>query len=508
MANKRRTHRSVLERVLVRGTLVLESPAHFGSGEPDALTDMPVLLNEADGRPLLPGTSIAGALRNYLREFEFGDSVPLPENKDDKQRHADESTSYSALLFGGYRGDDDGSQSPLVVEDSVGTLSSFELRDGVAIAPASRTAADDKKFDIQLLAAGTTFPLQFELAISENREKLLNSLATALKGLAEGEITLGARKRRGFGKCTVRSWEVCTYRLQQPDELLAWLSAERHWDAWPSNWKTDASIEKLLGASVLPNDRRRRVTLKATFALDSTLLIRSGFGEADTRADTVHLHASRPNGKNVPVIPGTSWAGVLRHQALKIARTLSDREVENDKGETVKFAQVLVDNFFGPSDLTKDERHAVASRVSIEESEVRKSKALEITRVKIDRFTGGAYESALFTEQPLVGTPDSEVDLTLTLRQPALENVDTQQYEAEIGLLLLVLKDLWTGNLPVGGESGVGRGYLQGLKAELSLNEQETWLISQADDGKLSLSGDQENLQSYVDALKERMVGK
>ena len=33
MANKRRTHRSVVERILVRGTLVLESPAHFGSGE-------------------------------------------------------------------------------------------------------------------------------------------------------------------------------------------------------------------------------------------------------------------------------------------------------------------------------------------------------------------------------------------------------------------------------------------------------------------------------------------
>jgi len=196
---------------------------------------------------------------------------------------------------------------------------------------------------------------------------------------------------------------------------------------------------------------------------------------------------------------------------LKIARTLSndrdDGEAVDRKGNPVKAAQVFVDGFFGPSDLTQDEKHAVASRVSIQESEVRKAELLEITRVKIDRFTGGAYESALFTEQPLVGTPDSQVDLVLTLRQPLLEKADMRQYEAEIGLLLLVLKDLWTGDLPVGGESGVGRGHLQGLKAELQIGKDEIWLISQADEGKLNISGDQERLQTFVDALNERMVG-
>ena len=74
-------------------------------------------------------------------------------------------------------------------------------------------------------------------------------------------------------------------------------------------------------------------------------------------------------------------------------------------------------------------------------------------------------------------------------------------------MLLLVLKDLWTGNLPIGGESGVGRGYLQGLKAELQIGKDDAWLITQADDGKLNITGDQERLQTFVDALNERMVG-
>jgi hypothetical protein len=84
---------------------------------------------------------------------------------------------------------------------------------------------------------------------------------------------------------------------------------------------------------------------------------------------------------------------------------------------------------------------------------------LGVSRVKIDRFTGGAYESALFSEQPEIGIPDKEsVTLDLTLRNPN---------DAELGLLLLLLKDLWTGDLPIGGESSVGRGRLKGIKATL-----------------------------------------
>ena len=98
------------------------------------------------------------------------------------------------------------------------------------------------------------------------------------------------------------------------------------------------------------------------------------------------------------------------------------------------------------------------------ESEIKKSASLVQTRVKIDRFTGGAYEGALFTEQPLIGKPDSEVELHLTLRVPCDAKEPDQR---ELGLLMLLLKDLWTGDLPVGGESGIGRGRLKGKRSNL-----------------------------------------
>ncbi len=501
---KRNSHRSIIERIVVRGLLELESPAHFGSGDPDPLTDMPVLLDEVDNLPLLPGPSIAGALRNYLREIQRGDGVKVPQKTEEAEFEKEKALA-ATLLFGGFRGDDEGEQSPLIVEDSIGTLSDFELRDGVAIEASTRTAADDQKFDIQLLGAGTTFPLQFELVIrkEDNRENLLKALATALKGFEDGAIMLGARKRRGFGKCKVAGWEVSFYNLQESQGLVSWLSSERVWGKRSAPEKK--SIQAALSVSNTHEDKRNRLTLKATFNLDGTLLIRSGFGDHDARADTVHLHAVRTKNNSAPVIPGTSWAGVLRGRALKIARTLSNdkpalddknKPILNNEGKPVKDAQLFVDKFFGPSKDSMDDKHAKASRVRIEESEVRKANSLEITRVKIDRFTGGAYESALFTEQPLVGSKESEVDLILTLSNPSNE---------EAGLLLLLLKDLWTGDLPIGGESGVGRGKLQGRHA-MFIFDNSQWEIHENEDGSLKVDGDQNGLEELVKAFNTRMV--
>ncbi len=57
------------ERIHISGCLTLMTPTHFGNGavRGDALVDMALLLDEADGTPFIPGTTIAGALRAYLR---------------------------------------------------------------------------------------------------------------------------------------------------------------------------------------------------------------------------------------------------------------------------------------------------------------------------------------------------------------------------------------------------------------------------------------------------------
>lgn len=488
----RTSHRSILERWVIKGKLVLQTPAHFGNGDADPLTDMPLLLDEVEGKPLLPGASIAGALRNYLREREYG------------YGKAEDKNSQTSKLFGSVRvTDDEGSQSPLVINDAPGESAGFELRDGVAIDAETRTAADEKKFDIQLLAAGSTFDLRFELIVSKDSQELRNALCTALHGLERGEITLGARKRRGFGQVTVTDWQVYKFDLQTKEGLVNWLGFDQRLKTPTAEKGSDLAAK--LGASLQKEDNRSSAHLTAHFAIDGTLLIRSGFGETGNSPDTVHLRSKRGE-SSVPVIPGTSLAGVLRQRAVKIARTVSNSLQAVDKNgeklfkdkqkeKPLRTADVFVDGMFGPSEIKAEEKHAKASRVSIKETEIKDTTQLVVTRVKIDRFTGGAYESALFSERPEIGIPDKQsVTLDLTLRNPR---------DAELGLLLLLLKDLWTGDLPIGGESSVGRGRLKGLDATLETKD-GTWKF-EANGEQVKVTGDPTVLEGWVKAFNDEV---
>ncbi|MCL6448963.1 MAG: hypothetical protein K6U04_12575 [Armatimonadetes bacterium] len=468
--------RGEIERIVVRGNLVLETPAHLGGGDAESPTDMPLLLDPLERRALLTGASIAGALRAYLRAWEFGYGPP----EEDPPR------SLAAQLFGVVTGEDVSYESPLFVEDSLSdTLPEVEIRDGVAIDPFTRTAEKKKKFDVELLVAGTTFPLTFELRVLQERKaELLNALTVALGGLERGEISIGKRKRRGYGRCRVEKWEVCCYDLTIPEGLISWLAGEE------SEKKEGTAIGQLLGVadSQLPPDRRRHFTLKATFSLDGSLLIRSEPGEPDA-PDMIHLHSKR-RGKSepVPVLSGTSLAGALRARALRIAKTVLSEE---------KAAELIAD-MFGPRYKDENERRQLkASRLLVGETVISEPRELVQSRVKIDRFTGGSFPAALFSEQPVFGTVQTKVTIELCLLQPK---------EHDIGLLLLLLKDLWTGDLPVGGEAGIGRGRLRGFwaKAELVCHgaQNEKWEFVQ-NGGKLSVSGDVERLEAFVRALGE-----
>jgi hypothetical protein len=103
----------------------------------------------------------------------------------------------------------------------------------------------------------------------------------------------------------------------------------------------------------------------------------------------------------------------------------------------------------------------------------------------------------LFNEQPHFPRDGQDaVKITLELQNPA---------PAEIGLLLLVLKDLWTEDLPVGGESSIGRGRLTGKFARLTHQEPGSklaWEISQVGESLAvhQVAGAQKDLEEYVDA--------
>lgn len=438
--------RDIRERIIVQGTLMLETPTHLGNGDAEGPLDMPLLLDPLEDRALLTGTSIAGALRNYVRVY--------PED-------------WVNQLFGNAN-ENESIQSSLIVDDALGQVPQVELRDNVAIYPKKRTAEVKKKFDLELLAAGTEFPLSFELLVLKDKEnELLQDFTLALQGLEKGEIRLGKRKRRGFGRCRVSHWTVCRYDMTKPDGLIAWLENDR------TDQQEGSDIASLLGIAMSGQAQKPTCTLEGTFVVDGSLLIRSGSGEVNA-PDFVHLRSKRGE-KDVPILSGTSLAGALRARALRIASTLG----MDDDGVT--------NRMFGNKDN--------ASNLWVEEAVIDNNLDLVHTRLKIDRFTGGPYPTALFSEQPVFGrlTGETTVKVQLRLEKPS---------EQDVGHLLLLLKDLWTGDLPLGGESSVGRGRLKGKQADLSFDG-SSWVFTQNQDGTLQIEGDKVRLEEFVRAFVE-----
>lgn len=480
---KNRNQRHIIERIIVKGTLVLDTPTCLGSGDADGDTDLVLLRDSREDKALLMGSSIAGALRNYLREHENGYGG-----------------TEESLLFGGLRSDEEGEQSPLIVNDALSREKiKAELRDGVKINSVTRTVelGFGAKYDLELLEAGTKFDLYFELLIDaeKNKEQLVRELVIALQGLEHGEISIGMKKRRGFGRAHVEEWQVWKFDLQKYDELSAWLKFD-HWSTGLLiDYPTCDSIENAFGVSLdVGKDKRDRLTINATFTLASPLLIRSGQASTDKAPDVVHLKSHRPRKKAsnsernlVSVLSGTSLAGVLRHRAERIIKTL-------EKNTTI------IDEIFGP-DFTKDKsQKPKASRLVVEESMITETTDLVQNRIAIARFTGGTYHGALFSEQPIFGSQKTELKVELELRQPK---------DFEIGLILLLIKDLWTGDLPVGGASSIGRGRLQGKEVTIILQysqEKKIWTISQSSKDEPLVINDAQSLEKFVAALHEEVT--
>jgi CRISPR/Cas system CSM-associated protein Csm3 (group 7 of RAMP superfamily) len=467
--------RRIHQRIIVEGELVLETPACLGNGEDDNSIDMPLLQDPLEGRPLLTGTSIAGALRAYLGEWEGGYGATTAKQPLTKE------------IFGGHQGDPDGAQSALIVDDALGTAAGVERRQEVTLDPRSRTSAEDRLFDRELWAAGTCFPLRLELLICDNDDEtaLRRALATALLGFECGEIGLGARKRRGYGSCQVAQWRVRTFDLTTAPGLIAWVETGADPLAAGPDTTTGVSILTALGVTDTLPDQRCYCAITAAFAIEGTLLMGGGEGTADG-PDRVHQHARRPGAADRrPVVPGTGAAGALRARAMAIAHLLAPA------ADADRLARRLVNDLFGPDEIKRGST-AVASPLSIAEAVIEGTAGDWVQfRIRLDRWTAAVLPGALFNAQPATG---GHFVLRLWLRNP-------KAYQ--VGLLLLLVEDLWDGDLPLGAEIGGGRGRLRGKNARIEWQDPGQpkpgpWTLASSGIDGLLIDGDPDTLNDCV----------
>jgi CRISPR/Cas system CSM-associated protein Csm3 (group 7 of RAMP superfamily) len=403
-----------------------------------------VVLRDADGQPYIPGASLAGACRSRLARL-MQDSRAYRANEEPAELHVLFGDDYQSLLTA--------FDAPLKGETSL------LVRDAVKIDLETGVAEDRMKFDLEVVPAGAAFEIQFAIVLYDelpdywakrsdqeslepkqqvSASQIKSCFRLLLETMKNGSLHLGAKTRRGLGAGNVEQWDLRCLDMAKSEAVAAWLSHD------PYSYVA-SNLEEL---GPLPEIRDVPMfAIHADFALDSSLLIRSP-GEDANGPEFSHL---AENGRSL--LTGTSLTGALRHRAEKIANTI---------GGSREKSCVLVEQIFGYVRENISTDAARASRLTVAEIELPGNREhLNVQgRVAIDRFTGGALETALFEEAAYWPKPeDPVIRLSFCLEDPECR---------EVGLLLLAFKDLWLGDLPVGGESGVGRGVMSGRSAKLS----------------------------------------
>ncbi len=415
--------RKVLARWVMTGNLTLTTASQIGMQDSESADS--TFARDARGRVVLPGTTLGGALRSALEDILIGyrqcDRARLGQLFGDLSKH----------------------ESPLMVFDAVadpGTVAAT-IRDGVRIDPKSRLAADGLKYDRELALPGLQFPIRLELIVPEDTKvwaseaSLLADLCAALEALSGGHIRFGARKSRGLGACRVSDWRAKRFSLTTLDEwkTYAKIDHENPLAGEPAHSSIAQALSSQPGGHFTRTeveDKRSALRLEFDCTLPGTLLIRTpGVGASDP--DMVHLTE-----KGRQLLSGTSLAGALRAHCGRIVNTMD-------------WDAALTDTLFGSAPDPRQQT-LTASRVQVSEAIIQNGTSRKQTRVKIDRFTGGALDTALFDQQPAIG---GTVKFLVRCLAP-----DRRQ----IGLLLLAARDLIEGLLALAGEASVGRGMLHG----------------------------------------------
>lgn len=211
-------------RTRIRAVLETKTGLRIGMGRAVSAvgTDLPVLRNSS-GMPFIPGASIKGVLRSAIealvRARDAG-AAPDPfdvrtndgsrhegnaiERARQKRRALESSPDLIGRIFG-----TPGLASHVVFADSRPLDAArlvVENRDGVAIDRDLGRVSGAKKYDFEVVPAGTEFDL--EIVMNDLNDAQEGAVVVGLDLLDEGFLRLGGFKSRGLGLVAVGNHRV------------------------------------------------------------------------------------------------------------------------------------------------------------------------------------------------------------------------------------------------------------------------------------------------------------
>ncbi len=451
------TEDRITAKYILTTTLTNISPLVIGSGQSD-FADLE-LVRLPDGEVYIPASALAGKIRSYFDEeddhfkFFWGTKSEI-KNQSSKKQY----------------------QSHVNIENATGTgtKGNLAIKDGVKINYETNTAEKGAKYDYEVLEPGVDFKIKIEVTVRKAFDKIQMLRLTDFIGtILSSDFRIGAFTMAGFGQMKCAPVTIRSFYFE--DE------ASTDIDTWFDYLAEDTGQ----GNKEVVNDKivfshDGILNLTANFKIKNAL-ITSTYGTSSNQPDKTQAY--RKNNPEELVISGKSIRGALRHRAFKILNTVYYNE-EN--------VNTMINDLFGYVDQKHNNR-AKKSRIRIDEAVLKGYEKYKQARIKMDRFTSGTIDGALMETEAVW----SKADENLTI------NIQLYKYRPqEVTLLLLLLKDLWSSDLPIGGEKNIGRGVLEGRSAVLRIGDQKVSFNQMADKLKIT---DEHALLSQYNHLPENL---
>lgn len=404
----------IKEKKYYKMKFTLASPLAIGDGS-NYTTDRDVV-RDSKGVPYIPASAIAGVSRSmFLKNKNL---IDLYFGKVDINTDRNNSSAVEAK------------ESRLIFYDAnIPEKADYNItvRDSVAL-DECKTAMDGAKFDMEVLEPGIEFTTYIEQNIySDSDENIAYEIVC--KWL-HNKVHLGGKTMRGYGEVKDVSVLEKNFSLDEDEKVSEWLLFDMYDEnAWKDAEEIDSETETY-------DDGIVKVILQ--LKQNSGISIRR-YTTKISEDENVSLPDSeqlfvRINGNEIPVIPGTSWAGAFSHRMKELVPEC----VEN--------------NFFG--NVSKNRR--IRSKIMFGETQLFNAIPKVMTRNAIDRFSGGTANQALFTEQTYY---DGEGELKIEIKKD--EDSQTKKYRLNKEVakaLAATITDLHNGFLAVGGLTAIGRG--------------------------------------------------
>lgn len=455
---------------IARIVIEAATPMKIGSGRSSVKTDA-VIARDVNGLPYIPGTTLTGLMRHAMEQTADGkeQAERIMGYQSKKEGQGSWLAVTEAKVLGGDGLPVDGLRKPhdIIADPFLSRFAQMPIRQHVRIGHKGTTEKSGK-FDEEIIPKGTRFC--FEIELLSDGEHADNDFSSLLSILMSDTFRVGGGSRKGFGKIAVVDIRTRRLNLMNEQDLRAYLGKtsdlSEDWEGFDSTFKAEEKKDDAV---------RYELHLHPV----DFIFFSNGLGDPGNGTDKAAIRETfitwSRNGKGVEiperqeaktslVVPASSVKGAIAHRTAfyynqhggVFSDMLSD---DKDKIRLATKRNKAVVALFGTEGEEKGSKgkrrgHVLVSDIIREQLSDTKPKILN--HVKIDRFTGGAVDGALYDEEPLYAQNEDLV-LTFTLF-PDKETKDdfvTESFEE-------ALKDVCRGMLPLGGNVNHGGGCFHG----------------------------------------------